>query len=413
MAEAGVSILTGTAEKHDAERQSYMRMKSGGFDEMAREIKQFGKKIVIFGAGVIGTLTTPEILASYRLISDAVCYLDNDLRRQGSNVSTRYGELPVYSPQYLRTSGSNIVILLSISRYAEVLEQLNQMECMREVSCYIVPMMCITNFRPKGGQGVRFQSHEPLIPKIIHYMWLGGKPVPDNLRYCLNSWEKFCPDYEIIRWDETNYDVRKHPYMKQAYENKMYGFVPDYARLDILCQYGGIYMDTDVEVIKSLDDLLYQQAFCGVEKWQVINFGGCSGAVRGHKAVETLLNAREEIAFEEADGSLNKNTCGFYDTRVMLLHGYQMDGTNQSVLDMNIYTCDYFHPYDYISRQTDITGDTHTIHHFNGGWLDERMKKANEQTARIFAGFRCGKVTERRGKDGSGIPAYQCNHSYF
>lgn len=361
-----------------------MRIKSGSFDELKQEIKLYNKKIVIFGAGVIGAVTVPGILASYHLIPSIECYLDNDRKRWGDKVITEDGPKPVCSPQYLQTSGRDIVILLSISRYAGVLEQLEQTECLKDVSCYIVPVMCIMNFHREGGRGVSKDSNEPLIPKIIHYMWLGGKPIPEQLQYCMDSWKKYCPDYEIIRWDESNYDLEKHFYMKQAYENGMYGFVPDYARLDILYQHGGIYMDTDVEVIKSLDELLYQQAFCGVEKWQVINLGGCSGAVQGQKAVKALLDARQNISFVEKDGSLNKNTCGFYDTRVMLNNGYKMDGTCQRILDMNIYTYDYFHPYDYISRKTDITSDTYTIHHFNGGWLDENLKSANEKTARMF-----------------------------
>lgn len=361
-----------------------MRLKSGSFDEMAREIRQDNKKVAIFGAGAIGTVTTPEILSSYRLNKNVECYLDNDVRRWGKKTITGCGERLIYPPDYLQSFGGNIVVLLSISRYGEALKQLEQMEGMRDVSCYMIPMMCMENFHRRGGEGVEMESEEALIPKIIHYMWLGGKPIPEKLQYCLESWKKHCPGYEIIRWDETNYDVNKHPYMKQAYQNGMYGFVPDYARLDILYQHGGIYMDTDVEVIRPLDDLLYQQAFCGVEKWQVVNFGGCSGAVRGHRAVEALLDARANVFFEEAGGGLNKNTCGFYDTRVMLQYGYKINGTNQRILNMNVYAYDYFHPYDYISRRTDITDNTHTIHHFNGGWLDKKLKLENEKTAKEF-----------------------------
>lgn len=386
-----------------------MRVKGGSFQEMAQEIKAGKKRILIFGAGVIGTVTVPELLASYHLDSYVKGYLDNDENRWGELVMTRFGSKPVYSPMWLREIDKNIVILLSISRYSEVLSQLEQMEGLESVACYIVPVMCIMNFHRDGGQGVRRESEEPFIPKIIHYMWLGDKTIPDNLQYCLNSWKRYCPDYEIVRWDENNYDVGKHPYMKQAYKNRMYGFIPDYARLDILYHYGGIYMDTDVEIIKPLDELLYQQAFCGVEKWQVINFGGLSGAVKGHRALEALLEERQGVVFEETDGRLNKNTCGYYDTRVALNHGYRIDGTNQRILDMNIYTYDYFHPYDYISRRMEITGDTFSIHHFNGGWLDEKLKLANAKTAQEFEALvqriRSG-VIERRELYGAGVSAY-------
>ena len=140
-------------------------------------------------------------------------------------------------------------------------------------------MMCLMNFHKQDVCGIIKEYRKQMIPKKIHYMWLGGKEIPRNLQLCIDSWKKYCPDYEIVQWNESNYDIGKNKYMKMAYENKKYGFVPDYARLDILYNYGGIYMDTDVEVVRSLDDLLYQSAFCGVEKWQTINFGGCSGCL--------------------------------------------------------------------------------------------------------------------------------------
>ena len=102
-----------------------------------------------------------------------------------------------------------------------------------------------------------------MIPKIIHYCWFGGAELPEKDRKCIESWKKFCPDYQIIEWNENNYDVTKNTYMYQAYQAKKWGFVPDYARLDIIYQHGGIYLDTDVELVKNLDSLLENDAFMG------------------------------------------------------------------------------------------------------------------------------------------------------
>ena len=99
------------------------------------------------------------------------------------------------------------------------------------------------------------------IPKKIHYCWVGGTAKPKSVQYCIDSWKKYCPDYEIIEWNEDNYDFSKNRYMKEAYDNKKWGFVPDYARLDIIYQHGGIYMDTDVEMVANLDDLLEYEGF--------------------------------------------------------------------------------------------------------------------------------------------------------
>ncbi|KAI4450823.1 hypothetical protein C823_005360 [Eubacterium plexicaudatum ASF492] len=139
-------------------------------------------------------------------------------------------------------------------------------------------------------------------------------------------------------------------------------------------------MDTDVEVIRNLDDMLYQEAFCSVEKWQVLNFGGCSGAIPKHPALKRFLQAWKQRRFINEEGSADILSSGFLDTRVAMDCGYVLNGQNQTILGMNIYTYDYFHPYDYMSGKMELTDDTYAIHHFNGGWLDERAKLATQRT---------------------------------
>lgn len=351
---------------------------------MNREITEQNRSVVIFGAGVIGTVTVPEILGQYDLLQRISFYIDNNHAVQGSRITVKNRKIDVKPVEVLNSTEKNAVVILAVSRYAEVLSQLEKMECTKDMCCYIMPMMCIHNFCTNISSGTPVMTDKPLIPKKIHYMWLGKKQIPANLQKCIDSWKKYCPDYEIIQWNENNYDIGKHEYMRDAYEKGAYGFVPDYARLDILYQYGGIYMDTDVEVIKNLDSLLYQEAFCGVEKWQVINFGGCSGAVKGHRMVGEFLKARENTDFLDKSGKLNAVTCGFYDTNTALQNGYQINGTTQNVRGMNIYAYDYFQPYDYMSGHVNMTENTYSVHWFNGGWLDEKMKLANEEAERKF-----------------------------
>ncbi len=365
----------------------YMQLKTGSFLEMAKDIISHKSKIVLFGAGVIGTSTTPAVLAEYGLLDALVCYIDNDKSKWGEDIWIGQKPVRVCSPDMLYTLDGYVTVLINISRYADAFEQLEGMECTRNMSCYIIPMLCIKNFHNKGGKGVFQAGNTPFIPKKIHYMWLGGGEIPPNLQKCMESWRRHCPDFEIIRWDESNYDMEKCRYMEQAYRQKKYGFVPDYARIDILYRYGGIYMDTDVEVIRSLDDLLYQEAFTSVEKWQVINFGGCSGAVCGHPSLEAFLDAWEKREFIRKDGTPDPLSSGYVDTRVALDNGYVLNGQNQTVMGMNIYTYDYFHPYDYMSGKMEVTDDTYAIHHFNGGWLDEEMRLVNKQTQMRFDSF--------------------------
>ncbi len=361
-----------------------MKLLCQNYEELAERIKLSNKKIVMFGAGVVGQITMPNILKQYGLLDFIDCYLDNDSSKWESMISICGKKYVIKSPEYLNECKEESIIFLNISRYSEVLSQLEAMECTENMECYLTPMLCIHNFCMTESKGAGVMSTLPMIPKKINYMWLGGKAMPDKLKRCIDTWHKLCPDYEIIEWNEDNYDLKKHPYMIEAYESGGFGFVPDYARIDILYNYGGLYMDTDIELIKNLDPLLNQEAFCGLEKWQVVNFGGCSGAVQGHPMIKKFLDARKDIHFIDSNGKQNRNTCGFYDTNVILKEGYLMNGMTQNIGGMNIYAYDYFHPYDYMSGITNITDNTYSIHCFNCGWMDENMKLQNMKSQREY-----------------------------
>lgn len=357
-----------------------MKLKCSEFELMAARVRKNNTRIIMFGAGTIGQVTIPEILKNTEILNMVDCYLDNNQEMWGQKIIIYGSVYEIRPPQYLNECPEGTVILLNISRFSDVLIQLEEMHCTKNMECYIMPMMLIHNFCDRISTGNTQLTDKPIIPRKLHYMWLGKKPISDNLKRCIESWEKYCPDYDIIEWNEDNYDIEKHPYMKQAYASKAYGFVPDYARLDILYNEGGFYLDTDVELKRNIDDLRYQEAFCGVEKWQVINFGGLSGAVKGNPMIKKFINARENIYFLDGEGNENRNTCGFYDTSVAIYEGYMINGKTQCVNGMNIYAYDYFHPYDYMSGIVNETDNTHSVHWFNGGWLDDSMRKANEKT---------------------------------
>ena len=361
-----------------------MRLCCNSFEEFKNQVIEGNCQIVMFGAGAIGQVTTPEILNDLELLSYVECYLDNSEAKWGTFIEACGKSFEVKAPDYLESCADSTVILLNISRFPDVIRQLEGMSCTRNMKCFVMPMMLIHNFCSERSKGKVILTDEPLIPKKLHYMWLGRKPLPDNLKKCIGSWRKYCPDYEIIEWNEDNYDISKHPYMEQAYQAGAYGFVPDYARIDILYTEGGFYLDTDVEIQRSIDCLRYQRAFCGVEKWQIINFGGLSGSVKGNPMLKEFLDEREKIYFLNEDGTQNKNTCGFYDTRVALKHGYKINGESQTVGDINIYASDYFQPYDYMSGIINETENTYSVHWFSGGWLDEKMKKANEEAKKVY-----------------------------
>ena len=163
------------------------------------------------------------------------------------------------------------------------------------------------------------------IPKIIHYCWFGGAPIPEKDKACIESWRKFCPDYEIIEWNESNYDITKNRYMKEAYDVKKWGFVPDYARLDIIYTQGGIYLDTDVEIIRNMDPLLEDEAFMGFEDGKFVALGLGFGAAKGNPHIKAMRDVYEGVSFIKPDGSFNTLPSPHYTTDYLLGEGLETE----------------------------------------------------------------------------------------
>ncbi len=205
--------------------------------------------------------------------------------------------------------------------------------------------------------------------------------MPPLAEKCIASWRKYCPDYEIIRWDESNYDFAKHPYMKQAFEAKKWGFVPDYARLDIVWQYGGIYLDTDVEVIKSLDDLLSERFYAGFETDEFVNLGGGFGAEAGHHLLREIMDDYDNYSFVNPDGSLNLLPSPQIQSRFLRRH-YDLQNDTGKIQHLNdsiaIYPEEYLCPLRFGTKHLLITDNTYSIHHYCSSWmsLPERLKLA-------------------------------------
>ena len=217
-----------------------------------------------------------------------------------------------------------------------------------------------------------------MIPKIIHYCWFGGNPLPDEYKKYMESWRKFCPDYEIIEWNESNYDVTKNKYMHEAYEAKKWAFVSDYARLDIIYNHGGIYLDTDVELIKSLDDLLINEAYMGMESKYYVATGLGFGAIKGHKVVKELRDYYDDMSFFNPDGSYNLTPCPIYQTQCLMKKGLVQKNEKQLIRGVTIYPSEYFSPISPTGFKQKLTPNTYSIHHYSASWKDDiqRAKKA-------------------------------------
>jgi hypothetical protein len=207
------------------------------------------------------------------------------------------------------------------------------------------------------------------IPKIIHYCWFGRKEKPDIVKKCMKSWKQHLPEYQIIEWNETNFDLDANPYVKEAYHSGKYAFVSDYVRVFALYYYGGIYLDTDVEVCKSFNDLLDQPSFWGFEQENYIATSTI-GSEKGNELVKEFLDSYNGKKFLCENGKFNDLTNVAVITRMLEKFGLKSDGNYQIIQGLGvIYPQTYFSPYDYINCRTFISDSTYTIHHFYKSWL--------------------------------------------
>lgn len=216
-----------------------------------------------------------------------------------------------------------------------------------------------------------------MIPKKIHYCWFGGNPLPELAIKCIESWKKYCPDYEIIEWNEKNFDLNSNQYVKEAFECKKWAFITDYVRLHAMVTQGGIYMDTDVEVLKNLDSFLENKAFSGFEREDAIPTG-IMASEKDFPLFKELLLDYEDRKFLNENGEMDLTTNVTTITNICLNHGLELNNQKQTIKDFTLYPKDVFCPKSYETGIINCTENTYTIHHFSGSWHTEKEKKIEE-----------------------------------
>ncbi len=222
-----------------------------------------------------------------------------------------------------------------------------------------------------------------MIPKVIHYCWFGHNELPPLAKKCIASWQKFLPDYEIKEWNEDNFDVNSIPYTAQAYKHKKYAFVSDYARFKILYEYGGIYFDTDVEVIKPINDIIEKGAFMGLEidiqnaseedMFNSVNPGLGFAVPKQHPFIREMLGIYEKQDKLDQNISITRFT-----SELLLKKGFApKEGLITSIAGINIYPRTFFNPFSRKTYSTEITKDTRSIHHYASSWISKRQRWIN------------------------------------
>lgn len=348
-------------------------------------------EIILFGAGK-KIYDVEKFFAGTEMEDKVSLVLDNNKNKQGTQIRIWGRNFEIFSCRKLEKNyPKNRLVLLTLEEYGPLLDDLLAYEafqnieivCFSHISALLKESRSINKTLPSQ---IRIEK-EPLIPKKIHYCWFGGKPMPDKYKRYMESWYKYCPDYEIIEWNESNYDLSKCRYMEDAFRKKIWGFVPDYARIDIVYHHGGIYMDTDVELIRNIDDLLYQKGFAGFEDEGYVNLGSGFGAVKELPVLKAMMEYYDKEDFIGRDGRLNLIGSPVHNTSVLQKHGLVNNGDYQKVADMTIYPAKVLTGKCMYTMRTVIRPWTYAVHHYDGSWATERARRINarlEQDMKLY-----------------------------
>lgn len=265
------------------------------------------------------------------------------------------------------------------------IRQLDQVKELDQAEAYVYPF--IAEKLPPGKFRLR-ETDRPRIPRVIHYIWIGGTELPEEYKRNIESWRRFCPDYEIVEWNESNYDFGRYRYAREAMENGQYMYATDVARKDILYTYGGVYFDTDVEILKPIDDLLYQEAFIGIDDGGQVNSGSGLGAVKHHELIREMLELYEKEVFVKADGSFNRIYNTFYETRLLIEKGFRMKNAYQKIGSMSCLPREVLMPEGVVGLRSCYTKNT-LAHHKINPYNKEEIAAVRD---RLYSAKACGGI---------------------
>ena len=228
-----------------------------------------------------------------------------------------------------------------------------------------------------------------MIPKIIHYCWLSEEEYPELVKKCIKSWHEKLPEYQFIKWTTENFDVNSNIFCKEAYESKKYAFASDYIRVKVLYDYGGVYLDSDIEVFKKFDDLLDNKAFIGFENDKVVT-AWCMACEKYNPVFKKFLDYYEERHFIMQNGNFDMLPNPQILTPILVNEEKLiLNSEYQQLKNITIYPKDYFCPKDYKTGKINITDNSYCIHYFNGDWLSKttRLKSYILKFLRKYLGY--------------------------
>ena len=302
--------------------------------------------------------------------------VDDSIEKQGKFFTWGTKLIPIYSLQQIyKRKIKDWLLAVNVHNMIELIKQIYSLpgaDTFRVYWTYSFLPNSVYEVKHLIPSSLRL-TKTPQIPRILHYAWFGNNAIPQEHQEYIAGWKRLCPDYEIICWNEDNYDVKKNRYMYQAYKEKKWGFVPDYLRKDVIYKYGGIYLDTDVEMIRPLDELLYQYGFCGFEGNRVA-FGLGFGAVPGLPIIREMRDAYDNMTFEFLPR--DKMSIGpDYETRQLEKHGLRLNGEYQSIAGLTVYPTEVLSGTIPYTGESIVTSVTYTVHHYAGSWDESANRR--------------------------------------
>lgn len=327
------------------------------------------KRVVAFGATVFVQVIAdnyPELELGRRIDY----FIDNSSDKEGTTFCVDGYNKLIHKVDYLLSDDlQDIVILIASDGYAlEMYEQLEREPTLAEVSCFFLPML-IMNRVDDTCASVNISCVER-IPKIIHCFWFSGDEKDELSKSCMESWRRFCPDFEIKEWNTTNYDVGKNPYMYEAYKARKWAYVTDFARLDMVHEYGGFYFDLDLELVKGIDSLIGARFVTGFGPIRDVELAAF-GAEKGNDLVKRLMQEYEDRKFQTDKSLTLKDVQPIFMDSFMRKHGFVINGKYQDIGGNVILPRDSFSPRNWFTGEIEIKDTSFGVHHCAGGWVSK------------------------------------------
>lgn len=334
------------------------------------------KKIVQFGASSAWHYyinAFPNIIDD--IVDNTISIVDNDLNKQGKIFDIEGRKFMIDNVDSICLKEDFVIlIVVSLAYQKKICEQLLSLNLPDSVECYSLPLMTTFNKLEVNNDCVDtyFKTHvERVNVPIIHSFWFSGEEKPELYKRCIDSWHKYCPDFEIKEWNTGNYDVTKNLYMKQAYEQRKWAFVSDYARLDVVYRYGGIYMDMDVELLSSIEKFLSAKSFFCRQEDGFLELGSGFGACKGDEFIGEMLETYKHRKFILDNGKMDKTPQPEWLRKFFDKKGFKICHSSQVLGDTVVLSNDYITCF---TGEGSIENARVGVHWHNGGWLDAKAK---------------------------------------